>query len=402
MCGTDIKCTCGCSRQSFRDRAAFDAVQKTAISLRDGVYEYLGYEIGQRPFHKVFTVYRSPQAVSELAGLLDGIPLTDDHVDLEAEPPEHKIVGSIASTELVSEVNETTDTTLAVKNKIDGDTSMLELLADGKRELSLGFSANIQPHDKYDFEQTEFEPHHLAALERGRCGTLCKFIDNQGVEPVKLSAEAKAAIKKFQDAKGDMSIAQIMQLVQDLPVILQDLSIDEVRKLAPTLAKLSETAKGSGAAPDSDPAPTEPATDSDPAPTEPVAVEDTGEGDDPATPANPGGGDDTDLSVEDAAKFADGKTLFTDAQAQTFADAAVVAHSATVEKARKFVDHSYDFTGKSTAQIQTDVLALAGKAFADAAKREVAFDLLEVGQNYKNFGDSGASQGFESIAETEL
>ena len=47
---------------------------------------------------------------------------------------------------------------------------MLDTLNAGKKELSLGYDARLIPSDKYDFEQRDIVPHHLAVVEAGRCG----------------------------------------------------------------------------------------------------------------------------------------------------------------------------------------------------------------------------------------
>ncbi len=55
---------------------------------------------------------------------------------------------------------------------------MLETL-ERKKQLSLGYSADIVPHSEYDFEQIDINPHHLAVVENGRCGPLCCFLDRK-------------------------------------------------------------------------------------------------------------------------------------------------------------------------------------------------------------------------------
>jgi len=47
--------------RQFADIATYSDTERTAVSIRDGVLEYLGTEIGLEPPDKVFAVYRSPQ-----------------------------------------------------------------------------------------------------------------------------------------------------------------------------------------------------------------------------------------------------------------------------------------------------------------------------------------------------
>jgi len=47
--------------RQFADTATYSDTERTAVSIRDGVLEYMGTEIGLEPPDKVFAVYRSPQ-----------------------------------------------------------------------------------------------------------------------------------------------------------------------------------------------------------------------------------------------------------------------------------------------------------------------------------------------------
>jgi hypothetical protein len=243
-CEHRLTCT-GCpDKVVFADAAVFDKISKTIQSVRDGVYEYLGKEIGVKPDFKIFKVYRSPETVKNLSALMNGIPLTDGHVAMDKEPDE--VITNINGTELEDFIDEDLGSTVIIKHKIDNCDSVIELNQDGKNELSLGFKANLIEHDEYDFEQTEFEPHHLAVLERGRCGTACRFIDQKPDNKETPMKKLFSLMKTFTDAEGEMTLQQLMEMVSALPEAIRTVPMDEIQKLAPALKEIIDVAQAAG------------------------------------------------------------------------------------------------------------------------------------------------------------
>jgi len=161
----------------FRDAMVFNVAEKTAVSVRDGVIEYMGIELNMEPPDKVFTIYRSPATIANTAMKMRGIPITDEHVPLDVEPPGNG--GFVAEAEMVDAHDESTRSTIAIRNQLAISDTMMLTVDAGKRELSLGYHAELVPHDEYDYEQLHIKPHHLAAVERGRCGSMCSFIDKK-------------------------------------------------------------------------------------------------------------------------------------------------------------------------------------------------------------------------------
>ncbi len=72
----------------FADVVELNAQDKTCISVRDGVLEYLGSELGMEPGEKIFTVYRSPATIGNAFYRMNGIPVTDEHVSLDGAAPD--------------------------------------------------------------------------------------------------------------------------------------------------------------------------------------------------------------------------------------------------------------------------------------------------------------------------
>lgn len=356
---------------NFTDRMQWDGEEKTAISVRDGVLEYLGAEIGKDPADKIFTVYRSPATIANVVPLMAGIPLIDEHV-APGDEESAKKAGSVLSGDMIDMIDSAVNSTLAIRNKVDVHGDMITMLEDGKRELSLGYTGELIEHDKYDFEQRNIQPFHLAVVDAGRCGSACSFIDQKG-NRVMLN-------KAFLDAEGQPSLEQIAQIMAQLPEAIKALPIDKLSEVMPALQEIVAVGK---AADPSSAAEEEPAMDEDAAEPEQQEVEDM------------------DMEEEEEKK----KTPITDSAA--FKDALAAAtktYAETVEKAREFVPSDYCFADKSVAQIQRDALATEHKdqQFSDE-ELAVAFKLLKKTKStLTDFGDQKAASRFTDLKDKEL
>lgn len=343
----------------FTDTMQWDSQQKTAVSVRDGVLEYLGAEIGEKPADKVFTVYRSPASIARAKDLMAGLPLTDDHVSLDDVVRDP--VGSVLDAEVVDFIDQATNSFLAIQNRVDVTARVLPALESGKRELSLGYKARLVPHHQYDFEQKDIQPHHLAVVTAGRCGSACSFIDRKPTEEPDMPDQLN---KAFLDAEGQPNLQQIVEIAQQLPEALKSVPMDKLQKIMPVLMEIVAMA-GGGNTPAEEP--------------EPVQDEEESMQDEEKEEAT--------VSVTDSAEFKDALKT------------AVAQHTAVIEKARDFVDDAYQFTGKSAAQIMRDALATehGSQEFADA-ELSVAFKLLKKSTaDLSNFGDQAAGSLVERV-----
>ena len=353
----------------FTDTMQWDSQQKTAVSVRDGVLEYLGAEIGEEPADKVFTVYRSPASIARAKELMAGLPLTDDHVTLDDVVRDP--VGSVLDAEVVDFIDQATNSFLAIQNRVDVTARVLPALESGKRELSLGYKARLVPHHQYDFEQKDIQPHHLAVVTAGRCGSACSFIDRKPteVEPMKTKqkpGDKPELHKVFKDAEGQPNLQQIVEIAQQLPEALKSVPMDKLQEIMPVLQEIVAMA----GAPAEEPAQKEDTQDKQ-------GIEEEAMKDE----------EEATVSVTDSAEF---KDALKDAVAQ---------HTAVIEKARDFVHDEYRFTGKTTAQIMRDALATehGNQDFADA-ELSVAFKLLKKSTaDLSNFGDQAAGSLVERV-----
>jgi hypothetical protein len=357
----------------FSDAATYDGSLKTAISVRDGVLEYLGSELGMEPADKIFYVYRSPATIASLAAQMPGIPVISDHIEPGTEPD--NIPSRVESASLIDAFDDATSSTLAIQNKLSLDPAMLAEIESGKDELSLGYEGRLIPHDKWDFEQRDLVPTHLATVTDGRCGVGCRFIDR------KPNPEANRPMKKlhkaFLDAEGSLSLSQIVELAAGLPEAIKNVPADKLAELLPALQEVMAAATAAGV---ETPAPEVPADMPEMTDEEADKLMDES--------ADAAGGD--PVKVTDSARKVLRKK-FADKIAAAVGDA-VKAHTAAIEKARTILPETYSFADKSTAQVMRDALAVehGSQKFADA-ELSVAFKLLKKsGGEYQTFGDRSA------------
>jgi len=358
-------------RGVFSDGVVFDPVEKTAISVRDGVIEYLGMELGIEPPDTIIRVYRSPATIANVHPKMNGIAITDGHVPLDVSPPGDG--GSVNDSEMIDSHDPSTITTIAIRNRLAIGDTLAPAIEAGKRELSLGYHADLVPYEgelDCDFEQRNIQPHHLAAVDRGRCGSMCSFIDklpDQEVKPMSVKLH-----KAFVDKDGVMNLQQIVELATALPEAIKSVPVDQLQELLPALQQIVEVAKG--VIPESEPEP-EPT----PAPTE------------------------TETGDEEMDKEKDKPESFSDADMKKFAGEQVKRHTAVIDKARAILPDDYAYADKSTEQIMRDTLkeCQPSEKFADA-ELDLAFKLARAPvATYKDFGDK-APEGLSTIANEEL
>lgn len=347
-------------RLSFTDKTSFDEVTKKCISIRDGIQEYYGAEIGMEPSNKIFRVYRSPETIKDASAKMEGLPLTIGHVSLDTPPTPS---GSIETSRIIDILDESTSTTLAVENQL---TIKDEAQQVEHKEFSLGYFADIVPHSEFDFEQVGIIPHHLALVERGRCGSICSFSDSEKIQN-KENSEMK---KIFHDEDGALNMQQIVEAVAALPEIIKSVPLDKLQELMPAVNELVMAAKEAGL---------EIEMPEEEMPEEPAMDEDISE--------------EEKKPMEDSAKFKD-------ALHKGIVDA-VAKHGEVVEKAKNFLDETYNFAGKKTCQIMRDALATQyGKQEFGDSELNVAFKMLKKVVDHK-MADN-AKSGLSSLKDKEI
>lgn len=354
--------------REFSDKLEFNATQKTALSVRDGVLEYLSDELGLEESGKIVTVYRSPATIANIADKMIGIPLSDDHVPIGQEVPHP--VGKVEDSTLVDLFDHTSNTYLAIQNRINVADEMMSALQNGKRELSLGYSAELVPHEKYDYEQRSILPHHLAVVVEGRCGPACSFLDKKKETPVD---------KLFFDAEGKPNLEEIVRVATLLPEAIKKLPMDKLTEVMPVLQEIARIATEANT-PEEQQAP---AMDEEPAeePNEEEKMKDAGGFGQEPPPKD----------IKDSAEFVDALKN------------GIAKHAEVIDKARGFLDEGYVFAGKDTKQVMVDALKSEhGEQKFEDSELDVAFKLLKKTESKTaDFGD-GLQDSWSELNDKEL
>ncbi len=202
----------------FLDKSCYDAETKTLKSVRDGVQEYMGAEIGMSPAYKVFKIFRSDGTIRAINDSMKNLPITNDHIDVSGTVPAEDIQGHVTRSKVIDFVDADRACTIAIENGVALSDSVLGFIKAGKNQLSLGYNAQLIEHSKYDFEQVDIIPHHLAIVERGRCGDVCTFNDKIGSDSMKIK-----------DADGKPNLQRIVEIAMALPEAMKTVPVDELQ-----------------------------------------------------------------------------------------------------------------------------------------------------------------------------
>lgn len=223
-------CKCPFKDKIFTQNVSFkddgNTEKRTVISIRDGVQEYLGVELGIEPLDKVFKIYRSPETIRKLKDALVGIPLIENHIEPDGHIPDNIKRGSILNSTEVENIDSSNDSTIAIQNEI---TLYKDKLEFPYKQLSLGYKAKTLPSADYDFEQTEIMPHHLAIVEAGRCGDICEFKDEKGVKPMDLN-ELLAKLKELLTNASDADKALVLEAMDGIMPKVETVDEDAMEK----------------------------------------------------------------------------------------------------------------------------------------------------------------------------
>lgn len=373
----------------FRHRVFFDASTKRLRSVRDGVQEYLGMELGVEPYDRVFTVYRSPETISAIASDMDGLPIINEHIDPSNPPANSQIIGRISDTDVVEEVIDDYDSTLVLENKANVSDETLKLRDNGKKEFSLGYTGKMREHDTYDFEQYDINisTGHLALVDAARGGSVLTFVDKK---------EKNMDLSKiFLDADGSVNLQKVVDISSQLSEAIKTVPIEKLVDVVPVLEEVVMYGKQGDPADVTDEEETE-VTDMEEEKTDMEM-------------------DYEDMEEEEKEKFADSKlvksyvktldksfkdsTEFKDAIAEGI-KSGVETHVAVVDKARDFLEDDYSFGDKPASQIMRDsIKVMTDEEFTDS-ELSAAFKMLKKSDQYKAFGDT--ADELQALRDKEL
>ena len=373
-------------RVQLRDSKIF-AGQKNAISIRDGVLEYLGAEIGMQPADKVFTVYRSPATISNAARQMAGMTVTYDHVP-ESEV-DQAAIGVTGDTEMIDMYDESVDSTIAAKHPVQFRDGFQ--LSDAQ-ELSWDYNGDLVEHHKYDLEQKNLEPLRLAIVERARCGSSCRFVDKKTVETDVMSQKQTKVDKAetdtqsaFKDADGSINMQNVAETVEKLRDAIKTMPLDEVQKIMGPIMEVVQASTNS----------------ENQSITEDEMIEQEEQVEDEMIEQE-GQVEDGDYKDEESMESDEDKKDFKDSVAfKDAVTAAVKRHGEVIEKAKEFLDDSYTFADKDTTHIMRDAVNTQHQESFSDSELPLAFKMLKKQAAYTNFADGGRST-LADLADKEL
>lgn len=151
-----------------------------ARTARTGIQEYLGAEVG-RPDLRVVRVYRDEAEVFSKTSLetFSKLPVTVGH---PRQPVNAKNWRDLAVGTTGEEVLRDGEY-LRIGFKIF-DGNAVKAVADGKRELSVGYSCELDwtggttaDGQSYDAKQVGIVANHIAIVDKGRAGAACRLAD---------------------------------------------------------------------------------------------------------------------------------------------------------------------------------------------------------------------------------
>lgn len=181
----------------FSDNLTFDTsgltitkdgyLEVNARTARTGIQRYLGVELGRPDLH-VVNVYRDEAEVFSSRSLktFSKIPITNDHPATGVNASNWKDLAVGVTGDEVLRDGEY----LKIGLKIT-DAQAVQIVQDGKRELSVGYSADIVWQDgiapdgsAYQAVQKNIMANHIAIVEYARAGSQARIGDSWRVSPV--------------------------------------------------------------------------------------------------------------------------------------------------------------------------------------------------------------------------
>lgn len=155
-----------------------------AVVARTGIQEYLGFEVGEDN-ENVINVYRPEDEVTNPKSLksFTNIPITDNHPDELVTIENHNSYakGSMSDVFVVQ-----LDGEKALKTKVTiTDKELIASIEEGKKELSTGYTnvlverGGVYKDKEYKYIQTDIVANHVAVVDAGRCGSVCKLMTDK-------------------------------------------------------------------------------------------------------------------------------------------------------------------------------------------------------------------------------
>jgi len=190
------------------------------IISRSGEQTYLDSELGRGNNGELITLLRPTEEVTDPMSIASFIsmPVTDEHPISGVNPDNFKthVRGTIVDAEA-------TPSGQVKASMIIYDSSLINKIKNGKRELSAGYSAELEfSDDGKSAIQRKIRGNHVAFVDAARCGKECSIFDSKPVPREEKMAKIK--IKNTEYEVADSIAPAITVLIDENKSLLSDLS----------------------------------------------------------------------------------------------------------------------------------------------------------------------------------
>lgn len=198
---------------SFRskDQNGYLFIEKSPI-LKTGILEYLGSELladGEDTVDgvevdpdKVYKVFISRDELEKAKDTFKLLPITDDHTWLGLEGKDAKDFqeGTVGENVYIE------DGMLYAPLKITGNTLIDKIENHEKEELSTSYYNRFAKSDdpSYDFIAKDIKGNHLAVVDKGRCGSDVRILNQKGVEEMAKAKTKNTAVLELDGKRIDL------------------------------------------------------------------------------------------------------------------------------------------------------------------------------------------------------
>jgi hypothetical protein len=226
----------------FHDKIEIGANKKACI-MRDGVYLYTAGEMGltDRNPNQVIPVYRDSEEVRKAYNAFkkyNKIPITVNHPDTFLNLKDSSsYANGYASNPYIKD----DESYLKIYCDMELKDSAFKDYSNGVRELSCGWDGEFVKNpvgSTYEFNQVFIDLNHIAMVESGRCGSVCKITDGgiKMADKVKKVTDLKLAL-----GLSAMKNENFLKIMKDCGVkdFDEEEEIGEIEKLKQTIEKLS-------------------------------------------------------------------------------------------------------------------------------------------------------------------
>ena len=183
---------------------------------RTGTQEYLPQELGLPGGGKMIRVGRPEEEVfaPETIASFEGMPVTNDH------PPDGVDIGNIRSLQKghAHDVRRGSgeESDLLLADLIITDPHLIDLILDGKREISCGYTYELH-EENGQYIQRKIRGNHVAVVDAGRAGPRVSIKDHKVNEPERRKNIMKKSLSKILARMAkDGDIETVAEIIEEM------------------------------------------------------------------------------------------------------------------------------------------------------------------------------------------